>query len=311
MVKNMKNPGRQSKSIPNKPALQDMPKKLWKARIVSTNDFEFCLPPVNMEVTRGDFVVISTLYGMDLACILGPVSSPDSVETASVRRIIRIASERDFSKRRSLEKLEKKAFEICHEKIFELKLAMKLITSHYSLDGRKILFFFTAENRIDFRELVKLLVAHLKKRVELRQVGARDETRVIGGVAICGRLYCCHSITDQLTAVSIKMVKDQNIPFNVSKTTGPCNRLLCCLSYELEHYIGEKKSLPRKGARIVHEGTVYRVTDVNILSRMIQLSASEGHRMCVSASGITQKAGGGWKIQSDKLNNSAPGSEGV
>ena len=290
------------------PRLQ--PKNLWKARVVSTNDFEFCSSSANIGITRGNLVVISTRYGMDLACIRGPVSNLDSVETASIRRIIRIASEKDFSKRRSLEKLEKEAFKICHEKISKLKLAMKLVTSHYTLDGREILFFFTAENRIDFRKLAKLLVNHFKKRIELRHCGARDETRVVGGVGVCGRLFCCHSITDQFPAVSINLAKNQGLPLNLSKATGPCNRLFCCLSYELEnYYTSEKKLLPRKDTRIIHEGVIYKVTEINMLSRIIQLSASGGHRMYISASNIAQKPGGEWEIQSDKLDESTAKNE--
>jgi len=234
------------------------PGKLWRARVVSINDFEFCSPSEDTELSRGDFVVISTQYGIDLAWILGPASNLDSIETSRIRRIIRIASKKDLSRRRSLEELEKKAFEICREKISTLKLALKLVSSHYTLDEQKILFLFTAENRVDFRELVKLLATHFRKRIELRQVGARDETRVIGGVAFCGRMYCCHSITDQLAAVSIKMAKDQNLPLNLLKASGPCNRLLCCLSYELAHYASEKSCCFEKEPGLPAEETYTR-----------------------------------------------------
>jgi len=298
----------QPKSNSGKHASQ--PENLWRARVISTNDFEFCSPSLNMEITQGDFIIMLTRYGMDLARILGPTSNWGSVETASIRRIIRIASKKDISKRKSLEKLEKRAFEICHEKISELKLAMKLVCSHYTFDERKILFFFTAENRVDFRELVRLLAAHFKRRIELRQIGTREETRVVGGVAVCGRSYCCHSITDQLAAVSIKMAKDQNLPLNLLKASGPCNRLLCCLSYELENYTSERK-LPRRGAKIAHEGAIYEVGDVNILSRMIQLLASGGRRMYVSASSIVQKTGGEWEIRSDKVDELTAKNEGM
>lgn len=301
-MKKRKKPRRQAKDISKKSTSRDMPNNLWKARVVSTNDFEFCSPPVDMGITRGDFVVMITRYGMDLACMRGPVSSLDSVETASIRRIIRIATGKDFFKRSSLEKLEREAFKKCHEKISKLKLAMKLVSSHCTLDERKILFFFIAEKRIDFRELAKLLTAHFKKRIELRHVGARDETKMVGGAAVCGRLYCCHSITDQLASVSIKMAKDQNLPLNLLKATGPCNRLLCCLSYELENYAGEKKQLPRRDTRIAHEGVIYEVAEINMLSRTIQLSASGGRLMYVNLSDIVQNPEGGWEIRNDRLN---------
>jgi len=291
--------------------LAPQPGNLWRARVISTNDFEFCSPSLDMEIAQGDFIIMLTRYGMDLAQILGPVSNLASVKTTGIRRIVRIASEKDLSRFNSLEKLGKKAFEICSEKISELKLAMKLVSSHYTFDERKILFFFTAENRVDFRELVRLLATQLKKRIELRQIEAREETRVVGGVAVCGRLYCCHSITDQLAAVSIKMAKVQNLSLNLLKASGPCNRLLCCLSYELENYTGERKLMPRRGARIAHEGVIYEVGEVNMLSRRIQLFASGGRRICVSASSIVKKTGGGWKIRSDKVDELAAENEGI
>jgi len=239
---------------------------LWRARVVSISDFEFCSPPEKMEINRGDFAVISTRYGKDLAQILGPVSNLDSVGNARVRRIIRIATEKDLSKRRSLEKLEGEAFETCRAKISELGLAMKLVSSHFTFDKQKLLFFFTADNRVDFRELVKLLVVCFKKRIELRQIGARDETRVVGGVGVCGRLFCCHSITDRLAAVSIKTAKDKNLPLGLLKTSGPCSRLLCCMSYELKNHADREKLLPRKGAGAADEGKVYGISEVDMLS---------------------------------------------
>jgi len=215
---------------------------LWRARVLPISDFEFCSPPANMKIGQGELVVMSTRYGIDIARILGPVSNLDSVGNAEVRQIIRIASKKDLSKHRSLEKLEKEAFEICRAEISALKLSMKLVSSHYTFDKWKILFFFTADGRVDFRELVRLLAVRFKRRIELRQIGARDETRVIGGVGVCGRLYCCHSITDRLATVPVKTAKDQNLPPSLLKTSGQCGRLLCCLSYELGHQASKEKS---------------------------------------------------------------------
>lgn len=278
------------------PDFQKIPENLWRARVVPTNDFEYCSPPEEMNIERGDFVVISTRYGLDMARILGPARERDDVEAENVRLIDRIATEADLLKRDELEEQEKEAYKICRSKISRLKLAMKLVSAHYILDEQKAMFFFTAENRIDFRELVKELVSHFKMRIELRQIGVRDESRVIGGVAVCGRQYCCHGLTDKLSPVSIKMAKEQNLSLNSLKISGPCGRLLCCLAFEHEHYSAERKLMPHEGSRISHEGVGYKVTDVNIFARKVHLSASEGRRMDVPVSRLARKSGGGWEI---------------
>jgi len=299
-----KRKSRKPKRVSNKLPSRGIAEKLWKARIISINEFEFCSSTADMGITKGNYVIMPARYGMELARISGPTSNLDSIEAASIRRIIRIATKSDFSKRGHLERLEESAFEICREKIFELKLEMKLLCSHYTFDERKILFYFTAKDRIDFRELVKALVTQFRKRIELRQVGSRDETRMIGGVAVCGRLYCCHSITDQLAVVYTKMAKDQ-------RAFGPCSRLLCCLSYELGDYASEKRLLPRKGVKIAYKESMYEVTEVNKLSRTIQLTTSNGLRIYTSASSISRRPEGGWEIRSDKMNKSIVESEGT
>ena len=172
---------------PGKSDFQNVPENLWRARIVPTNDFEYCSPPSNMNIERGEFVVISTRYGLDMARILGPATDREGVEAEHVRLIDRIATEDDITKREDLEKREKVAYRICRERINKLKLAMKLVSAHYILDEQKVMFFFTAENRIDFRELVKELVSQFKMGIALRQIGVRDESKVLGGIADCGR----------------------------------------------------------------------------------------------------------------------------
>ena len=277
-----------------------VPEKLWRARVIPTNDFEFCASSNGLQVERGDFVVISTRYGRDLARILGPVNDKEGVEPENIRSIVRIADNDDISKRESFERKEEEAYRICREKITRLKLAMKLVSAHYMLDEQKVMFFFTAENRIDFRELVKELVNHFKMRIELRQIGVRDESRVLGGVAVCGRSFCCHSLTDRLKPVSIKMAKEQNLSLNSLKISGPCGRLLCCLAFEHEHYSAERKLMPHEGSRISFEGVNYKVTDVNIFARKIHLYGSEGRRMEVPVSRLSRKDGGGWIIHPEE-----------
>ena len=291
--------GKRQGSAP-RAAFKKVPDDLWRARVVPTNDFEYCSPKDEMSIERGDFVVISTRYGRDMARVLGPVTDREAVEAEHIRLIERLATAEDMAKREELEPLEEAAYRICREKIDSLKLAMKLVSAHYLLDEQKVMFYFTAENRIDFRELVKELVSHFKMRIELRQIGVRDESRVIGGVAVCGRQFCCHGLTDKLSPVSIKMAKDQNLSLNSLKISGPCGRLLCCLAFEHEHYSLERKNLPHEGARISYEGVAYKVTEVNIFTRTVVLSASEGRRMTVPASRLYRGDGGGWKITPDE-----------
>lgn len=289
-----------------KSEFQIVPDNLWRARIVPTNDFEYCSPPTGLNIERGEFVVLSTRYGLDMARILGPATERKGVEAEYVRLIDRIATEDDITKRKDLEQREKVAYKICHEKIAKLKLAMKLVSAHYLFEEQKVLFFFTAENRIDFRELVKELVSHFKMRIELRQIGVRDESRVIGGVAVCGRQYCCHSLTDKLSPVSIKMAKEQNLSLNSLKISGPCGRLLCCLAFEHEHYSAERKLMPHEGSRISFEGVSYKVMEVNIFARKIHLLGPEGRRMDMPASRLACKDGGGWEILSEEGEEEKP-----
>ncbi|MFA5698770.1 MAG: regulatory iron-sulfur-containing complex subunit RicT [Sphaerochaeta sp.] len=206
-----------------------------------------------------------------------PTVEPKIVELAGdVDWIDRLATPSDLARSQELLLQEDEAMRICREKIAERKLEMKLVTTHFLLGEPKIIFFFTADVRVDFRELVKDLVSIFKIRIELRQVGVRDESRVLGGLAVCGRDYCCHSITDTLNPVSIKMAKEQNLSLNSMKISGPCGRLLCCLSYEYDFYNEEKQLYPAQGSRLKVGGDLMKVTEVNILSKQITLSGSEG-----------------------------------
>lgn len=196
-------------------------------------------------------------------------------------RIERVATERDLERYQQNCEKETEAYAICKEKIEQHGLDMKLVSAHYLLGEPKVLFFFTADARVDFRELVKDLVAIFRMRIELRQIGVRDESRVVGGLAVCGRDYCCHGITDRLNPVSIKMAKEQNLSLNSMKISGPCGRLLCCLSYEYEFYRDEKKKHPSEGSRLKVGNDVLKITEVNILSRKISLAAQDGRLLTV------------------------------
>jgi len=241
-------------------------------------------------------VIVPTRYGRDLAQVIGSVRGK-LPPVSEIAWIVRTASPEDLEKSRNNTKLEKEAFDICRKKIANHKLEMKLVLVHYLLEEPKILFFFTAENRVDFRELVKDLVSVFKMRIELRQIGVRDEARVTGGLGVCGRGYCCHCVSDKLKPVSIKMAKDQKLSLNSVKISGPCGRLLCCLFYEYGFYSEQQRNLPQEGMRINYENESWRVSEVNPIACQIKLSHDDGRAVSVPACKF-EKIDNYWKIKS-------------
>lgn len=240
-------------------------------RILHCGETELCRVPEGMSVTCGQHVVVPTRYGRDLARVLGPVCDKNRDSYGETHAIHRIAVDEDMSRAEQNDSRAHHALNVCRDKVDERGLPMRLVTAHYVLDEPRLVFFFTADSRVDFRELVKDLVAEFRIRIELRQIGVRDESRVVGGLGVCGRVLCCHGITDKLKPVSIKMAKVQNLSLNSMKISGPCGRLLCCLEYEYEFYRQEKRGLPNEGTRIKYDDAMFRITEVNILTRTIRL----------------------------------------
>lgn len=249
----------------------------------------------NFKLEPGDAVIIPTRYGKDLARVLGKAKSPVGIKRDDIIQIDRKASDDDLSRAAELKEKEKGAFKVFQEKVAARKLNMKLIGAHFLVDEPKALFFFSAEQRVDFRELVKDLVSVFKMRIELRQIGVRDESRITGGLGICGRPYCCHAISDKLRPVSIRMAKDQNLSLNSMKISGQCGRLLCCLSYEYDFYAESRKKLPNEGTRIFYDGTNFRITEINPLSSMIKLYGEDGRIIEINSSRFV-KENNRWKI---------------
>jgi cell fate regulator YaaT (PSP1 superfamily) len=255
------------------PLSEDRP--IWRVKVLYSSATEFCQAPAEMELSIGAVVVVPTRYGNEMGRILGrELSAVD--RGVELRTVARIAGPADLQRLQDNAMKEEKAFSSCREKISSRGLEMKLVNAHYLLDEQKILFLFTAENRIDFRELVKDLVSVFKMRIELRQIGVRDEARVVGGVGICGRALCCNSITDRLRPVSIKMAKEQNLTLNSMKISGPCGRLLCCLSYEFDVYREARQSLPSMGTRVHYEGEEFKVSELNVLARRVRFQSESG-----------------------------------
>jgi len=245
-------------------------------------------------LTAGSMVIVPTRYGKDLAQVMGPIRCRHDL--SDIAWIERSATEADVAKAQSNEKLEKEAFAICKEKIEKHQLDMKLVQVHYLLDEPKILFFFTADNRVDFRELVKDLVSVFKTRIELRQIGVRDEARVTSGLGICGRGYCCHAVSDKIKPVSIKMAKEQNLSFNSMKISGPCGRLLCCLSYEYAFYSEQIHRVPQPGARVMYNNEQWVVTEANMVTSQVKMTSSDSRMVTMHASNFEQ-ADNRWRVK--------------
>lgn len=217
--------------------------------------------------------------------------------TGDVEKIDRLATPDDMKRYYANLETEEEAMEVCREKVQKRNLDMKLVAAHFLLGEPKALFFFTAEDRVDFRDLVKDLVSVFRLRIELRQIGVRDEARVLGGLAICGRDFCCHAITDNLKPVSIKMAKEQNLSLNSMKISGPCGRLLCCLAYEYDFYVEEKRDFPFEGSRIKIGSELFKVFEINILSKKISLSGNEGQVLVIPRSAVFyNEATSRWEI---------------
>jgi cell fate regulator YaaT (PSP1 superfamily) len=246
---------------------------------------------------RGDYVIVPTRYGPELGRVQGLVED-DGGEGSGVQFVERRASGEDVQHFELVKHKEQQAFDLCRTKIAERGLEMKLVSAHYLVGESKILFYFTAEARVDFRELVKDLVAVFKMRIELRQIGVRDEARVLGGIGVCGRPYCCHSITDKLKAVSIKMAKEQDLTLNSMKISGPCGRLLCCLAYEFDSYRECRRNLPSEGTRIQVNGQTMKVAALNIFFQTVRLVAEDGQMLSLEVGRLAYDSQAGqWQVR--------------
>ena len=229
--------------------------------------------PLDFDIEVGQHVIVETARGIEYGLVL---TGPRNVEADKViqplKPVIRVATPDDDEVERKNKEKEKTAFGICLEKIAKHKLEMKLIDAEYTFDNNKVLFYFTADGRIDFRELVKDLASVFKTRIELRQIGVRDETKILGGIGICGRCLCCHSHLSEFAPVSIKMAKEQNLSLNPTKISGVCGRLMCCLKNEEETYEYLNSKLPAIGDRVTtFDGFRGEVSAVNVLRQLVKI----------------------------------------
>ncbi len=227
--------------------------------------------PGNLNVKTGDHVIVETARGTEFGTVnMGEKEIPRSEIVAPLKKIIRIADERDHRRHRNNLQKKERALRLCQEKINKHKLEMKLVDVEYTFDNSKIIFYFTADGRVDFRELVKDLAGVFKMRIELRQIGVRDEAKMRGGIGTCGRSLCCHSWLTEFEPVSIKMAKVQNLSLNPTKISGICGRLMCCLKYENDVYVELKKGMPDPGERVKTPDGLAVVAETNLLENKVK-----------------------------------------
>lgn len=221
----------------------------------------------------GDHVIVETARGIEFGrVVLGPKEVGEDEVIHPLKEVLRVATSEDEEREKQNRQKEKEAFKICQKKIRDHGLEMKLIDAEYTFDNNKVLFYFTADGRIDFRQLVKDLAAIFKTRIELRQIGVRDETKILGGIGICGRCLCCHTYLSEFAPVSIKMAKEQNLSLNQTKISGVCGRLMCCLKNEQETYEELNKKLPGTGDMVtLPDGLQGTVHSVNVLRQLVKV----------------------------------------
>ncbi|WP_019244529.1 MULTISPECIES: PSP1 domain-containing protein [Bacillus] len=236
--------------------------------------------PGDFEIPKDEFVIVETARGIEFGRV---VIARKQVEEHDVvlplKKVLRIADSKDRLIVEENKSAAKEAYEVCNQKVEEHELDMKLIDVEYTFDRNKVIFYFTADGRVDFRELVKDLAAIFRTRIELRQIGVRDEAKMLGGIGPCGRMLCCSTYLGDFEPVSIKMAKDQNLSLNPTKISGLCGRLMCCLKYENDEYETAKEQLPDLGEMVTTPNGTGKVVGLNILERVLQVELVEQGRV--------------------------------
>lgn len=228
--------------------------------------------PGDLSIQKGDFVIVETVRGVEYGKVVIARKQVDEHDVVlPLKKVLRIADHKDRLKVEENKAAAKEAYEICCEKVNEHQLDMKLVDVEYTFDRNKVIFYFTADGRVDFRELVKDLASIFRTRIELRQIGVRDEAKMLGGIGPCGRMLCCSTFLGDFDPVSIKMAKDQNLSLNPTKISGLCGRLMCCLKYENDEYETAKEQLPDLGEIIDTPHGSGKVVGLNILERVLQV----------------------------------------
>ena len=244
--------------------------------------------PAELPIKKGDYAIVETARGVEFGeCVIGIKEIKEEEIVSPLKNVIRIADEKDINKHRENKDKEKEALDICLDKIQEHQLDMKLIDVEYTFDNHKVIFYFTADGRVDFRELVKDLATIFKTRIELRQIGVRDEAKMVGGLGPCGRPMCCSTFLGDFASVSIKMAKEQNLSLNPTKISGICGRLMCCLNYEQTTYENIRKRLPKVGSIVKTEEGNGEVVGNSIVKEIVKVRVRRGDEEIVEEFKIT------------------------
>lgn len=236
--------------------------------------------PGDLSIQKDDFVIVETVRGVEYGkVVIAPKQVDEHDVVLPLKKVLRIADQKDRMIVEENMLAAKEAYEVCCEKVNTHQLDMKLVDVEYTFDRNKVIFYFTADGRVDFRELVKDLAAIFRTRIELRQIGVRDEAKMLGGIGPCGRMLCCSTFLGDFDPVSIKMAKDQNLSLNPTKISGLCGRLMCCLKYENDEYEAAKEQLPDLGEWIQTPDGPGKVVGLNILERVLQVDVKEQERV--------------------------------
>lgn len=234
--------------------------------------------PGDLEIQLNENVIVETARGVEFGLVVVPNTEvPDEEIVAPLKKVIRVAGEEDKNHYEENSRREKEAFDICLQKIAAHKLEMKLIDVEYTFDNNKVLFYFTADGRVDFRELVKDLASVFRTRIELRQIGVRDEAKMMGGLGVCGRVLCCNAFLGDFQPVSIKMAKEQGLSLNPTKISGACGRLMCCLKYEQDAYEEIITRVPREGAIVETPEGQGIVMGISLLKELVKVKLDKGN----------------------------------
>jgi cell fate regulator YaaT (PSP1 superfamily) len=236
--------------------------------------------PGDVSIEKDDFVIVETVRGVEFGrCVIAPKQVGENDVVLPLKKVLRIADQKDRMIVDENKQAATEAYQVCNEKVHEHNLDMKLVDVEYTFDRNKVIFYFTADGRVDFRELVKDLAAIFRTRIELRQIGVRDEAKMLGGIGPCGRMLCCSTFLGDFDPVSIKMAKDQNLSLNPTKISGLCGRLMCCLKYENDEYEAAKEQLPDIGEMIETPMGRGKVVGLNILERILQVELKDHERV--------------------------------
>jgi cell fate regulator YaaT (PSP1 superfamily) len=236
--------------------------------------------PGDLSIQKDDFVIVETVRGVEYGRAVVPRKQVEEHDVVlPLKKVVRIADHKDRMIVEENKQAAQEAYDVCNEKVNGHQLDMKLVDVEYTFDRNKVIFYFTADGRVDFRELVKDLASIFRTRIELRQIGVRDEAKMLGGIGPCGRMLCCSTFLGDFDPVSIKMAKDQNLSLNPTKISGLCGRLMCCLKYENDEYEAAKEELPDLGEMIETPQGRGKVVGLNILERVLQVEIKEQDRV--------------------------------